>query len=51
MSTTGYPYCAHDLALAIEIGMQNAGLGVALALEHFTPERHFPRSYLPLGAS
>jgi len=29
---------AHRLTLAIEIGMQNAGLGVALALKHFAPE-------------
>lgn len=28
---------AHRLTLSIEIGMQNAGLGVALALTHFTP--------------
>ncbi|MCP5141162.1 MAG: bile acid:sodium symporter family protein [Chromatiales bacterium] len=27
----------HKLTLSIEIGMQNAGLGVALALAHFTP--------------
>lgn len=27
----------HTLTLSIEIGMQNAGLGVALALAHFTP--------------
>ena len=34
----------HQLALAIEIGMQNAGLGVVLALEHFkdTPETALP---------
>ncbi|MCW9023285.1 MAG: bile acid:sodium symporter family protein [Gammaproteobacteria bacterium] len=34
----------HRLALAIEIGMQNAGLGVVLALEHFkdTPETALP---------
>lgn len=32
----------HRLALAIEIGMQNAGLGVALALEHFAPETAIP---------
>lgn len=32
----------HRLALAVEIGMQNAGLGVALALEHFTPETALP---------
>ena len=28
---------SHRLTLSIEIGMQNAGLGVALALAHFTP--------------
>ncbi|MCB1734137.1 MAG: bile acid:sodium symporter family protein [Gammaproteobacteria bacterium] len=28
---------SHTLTLSIEIGMQNAGLGVALALAHFTP--------------
>lgn len=32
----------HRLTLAIEIGMQNAGLGVALALEHFKPETALP---------
>ncbi len=34
----------HRVALAIEIGMQNAGLGVVLALEHFrdTPETALP---------
>lgn len=32
----------HRLALAIEIGMQNAGLGVALALKHFQPETALP---------
>lgn len=34
----------HRLTLAIEIGMQNAGLGVALALKHFpaTPETALP---------
>ncbi len=32
----------HQLALSIEIGMQNAGLGVALALEHFDPETALP---------
>ncbi|MFA9461784.1 bile acid:sodium symporter family protein [Thiohalorhabdus methylotrophus] len=32
----------HRLTLAIEIGMQNAGLGVALALEHFAPETALP---------
>jgi len=29
---------AYRITLAIEIGMQNAGLGVALALTHFQPE-------------
>jgi BASS family bile acid:Na+ symporter len=32
----------HRLALAIEIGMQNAGLGVALALKHFQPATALP---------
>ncbi len=32
----------HRLTLAIEIGMQNAGLGVVLALRHFTPETALP---------
>jgi len=32
----------HRVTLAIEIGMQNAGLGVALALEHFSPETALP---------
>jgi len=32
----------HRLTLAIEIGMQNAGLGVALALRHFTAETALP---------
>ncbi len=32
----------HQLALSIEIGMQNAGLGVALALKHFSPEVALP---------
>lgn len=32
----------HRLTLAIEIGMQNAGLGVALALEHFAPATALP---------
>jgi len=32
----------HRLALSIEIGMQNAGLGVALALAHFEPETALP---------
>ena len=32
----------YRLALMIEIGMQNAGLGVALALEHFGPETALP---------
>lgn len=32
----------HQMTLAIEIGMQNAGLGVALALQHFQPETALP---------
>jgi len=32
----------YRLALMIEIGMQNAGLGVALALRHFGPETAMP---------
>jgi BASS family bile acid:Na+ symporter len=32
----------HKVALSIEIGMQNAGLGVALALKHFEPEAALP---------
>lgn len=32
----------YQLTLAIEIGMQNAGLGVALALEHFSPQTALP---------
>jgi len=32
----------HKITLAIEIGMQNAGLGVALALKHFQPETALP---------
>lgn len=32
----------YRLALTIEIGMQNAGLGVALALRHFSPETALP---------
>ena len=32
----------HRLTLAIEIGMQNAGLGVALALAHFPPATALP---------
>lgn len=33
---------SYRLTLAIEIGMQNAGLGVALALKHFSPEAALP---------
>ncbi len=33
---------AWQLTLSIEIGMQNAGLGVALALKHFAPETALP---------
>ncbi len=32
----------HRLTLAIEVGMQNAGLGVVLALKHFAPESALP---------
>ncbi len=32
----------HQLTMAIEIGMQNAGLGVVLALKHFAPETALP---------
>jgi len=32
----------HQMTLAIEIGMQNAGLGVALALRHFDPATALP---------
>jgi len=32
----------YQITLAIEIGMQNAGLGVALALKHFEPEAALP---------
>jgi len=32
----------HRITLAVEIGMQNAGLGVALALKHFSPETALP---------
>jgi len=32
----------HRLTLAIEIGMQNAGLGVVLALKHFAPATALP---------
>jgi BASS family bile acid:Na+ symporter len=32
----------HQLTLAVEIGMQNAGLGVALALAHFDPKTALP---------
>lgn len=32
----------HRVALAIEVGMQNAGLGVVLALAHFGPETALP---------
>ncbi len=33
---------SHRITLSIEIGMQNAGLGVALALRHFQPETALP---------
>ncbi len=32
----------HRITLMIEIGMQNAGMGVALALKHFPPETALP---------
>lgn len=32
----------YRITLSIEIGMQNAGLGVALALKHFSPETALP---------
>lgn len=32
----------HRLTLGIEVGMQNAGLGVVLALKHFEPEAALP---------
>lgn len=32
----------HRLTLAVEIGMQNAGLGVVLALKHFEPQTALP---------
>ncbi len=33
---------SYRITLSIEIGMQNAGLGVALALKHFQPETALP---------
>lgn len=33
---------AHRITISIEIGMQNAGLGVALALQHFQPQTALP---------
>jgi len=33
---------SYKITLSIEIGMQNAGLGVALALKHFSPETALP---------
>jgi len=33
---------SYRITLCIEIGMQNAGLGVALALKHFEPETALP---------
>jgi BASS family bile acid:Na+ symporter len=33
---------SYRITMAIEIGMQNAGLGVALALKHFSPETALP---------
>jgi BASS family bile acid:Na+ symporter len=35
----------YRLTLTIEIGMQNAGLGVALALRHFAPETALPGAF------
>jgi len=32
----------HKITMSIEIGMQNAGMGVALALAHFEPETALP---------
>lgn len=32
----------HRITLMIELGMQNAGMGVALALQHFPPEAALP---------
>lgn len=33
---------SHRITLMIELGMQNAGMGVALALKHFPPEAALP---------
>ncbi len=33
---------SYRITLVIEIGMQNAGLGVALALKHFEPQTALP---------
>jgi len=33
---------SYKITMSIEIGMQNAGLGVALALKHFAPETALP---------
>lgn len=35
----------YQLTLMIEVGMQNAGLGVALALQHFSPETALPGAF------
>jgi BASS family bile acid:Na+ symporter len=35
----------YQLALMIEIGMQNAGLGVALALQHFSSATALPGAF------
>jgi BASS family bile acid:Na+ symporter len=32
----------HRITLMIELGMQNAGMGVALALKHFPPQAALP---------
>ncbi len=37
----GFDY-SRRLTLSIEIGMQNAGLGVVLAAKHFAPETALP---------
>ncbi|MDH5480020.1 MAG: bile acid:sodium symporter family protein [Nitrosomonas sp.] len=39
-----------QIALSIEIGMQNAGLGVALALKHFPPETALPGALFAVWA-
>lgn len=39
-----------QITLSIEIGMQNAGLGVALALKHFSPETALPGALFAVWA-